>query len=568
VTASDGSGEIDRKARVRAFRRLFLGLAYDFWRQARLIRRQGMRRARQVMAPRHRKRAIQFRETAAEMGGVLIKLGQFLSARADVMPEEYLQELSQLQDEVPPVPFGPIKDLIEREFGRPLADVFPVFEPTPVAAASLGQVHEAALPDGTLVAVKVQRPGIEELVDVDLATFAWLMEAVERFTRFGSQFDIPGLVAQFAQTLSDELDFLREGSHAERLSEDLADSPFVYVPAVHWEYTTTRVLTLERIAGIKISDYDQLEAAGVDRHVVADEVFQSYMQQILGHGFFHADPHPGNLFVVPPGEAVRPGSDGSSPTIEFVDFGMVGEITARERELFQEGVIAGSRHDFDALLDVLVRLGFIRPGSSLEPIKRAIEFVFATYSGMGARHVDVEALESLQEDVRTLVYEQPFTLPAQFGFLGRAVGTLIGLVSGLDPQYDFVSAVRPYVHRVTTGDPGFVLRTFADQAVRVAQSLAELPGRLDTFLERASSGQITVRSSDPEFVAALRRSARSRRAVALSIWATGLLVGGVALFAMGHADLAAGFAGASVLVMIAGVWLGRERRGPHNPHGF
>jgi predicted unusual protein kinase regulating ubiquinone biosynthesis (AarF/ABC1/UbiB family) len=543
---------IDRKARIRAFRRLFLGIVWDLYREARLTRRLGIRDARRKMSARHRRRAIQFRETAGQMGGVVIKLGQFLSARADVMPEEYLQELSKLQDEVPPVPFDAIRGVIEEEFGKPLQQVYRQFDAEPLAAASLGQVHAAVLTDGTRVAVKVQRPGIRELVDVDMATFAWLMDGAHRLTRFGRRFDIPGLVDEFARTLSDELDFYREGTHAERFCEDFARNPIIEVPDVFWDYTTDRVLTLERIDGIKISDYEALEAAGVDRSVVADEVFQSYMQQILVDGFFHADPHPGNLFVVTQGGPTR---------ITFVDFGMVGEITDQEREQFKHAVIAGSARDLDDLVASLSRLGFIRPGANVDPIKRAIAWIFEHYSGITAHRVSYEELESIQEDIRTLVYEHPFTLPSQFGFLGRAVGTMIGLVSGLDPHYDFVSAVKPYVRRATTGDPAFVIRQVRERVVRVGTALLDLPERVEKLLELAERGELNVRTQPLSGAAAREQAAWGRLVIAFSIWAVGLLGAGVVFFVMGLVDWAVPFWAVSLLVMVIIALPERRRRG-------
>lgn len=541
---------VERKARIRAFRRLFLGIVWDLYREARLSRRVGISEARRRMSRRHRRRAIQFRDTASAMGGVVIKLGQFLSARADVMPEEYLQELSKLQDEVPPVPYKDIAAVVEEEFGRPIREVFPVFEEEPVAAASLGQVHLAALPDGTQVAVKVQRPGIRELVDVDLATLDWLMTGAHRFTRLGRQFDIPGLMDEFVRTLGEELDFWREGWHADRFRSNFRGQTIIYVPKVFWEKTTDRVLTLEHVDGIKISDYEALEAAGIDRHLVADEVFQSYMKQILTDGFFHADPHPGNLFVVRTGDEVG---------ITFVDFGMVGELTPKDRELLKLGVIAGSRRDFDALVDILSKLGFIRAGASKEPIKRALEWVFDAYSGMAAERIDYEALEAIQEDIRTLVYEQPFTLPRQFGFLGRAVGTMIGLVSGLDPDYDFVGAVRPYVRRMTTADPAFFARQRADDAIRVSRALLELPGRLDRLLAAAEKGDLVVRERNPELADAVRRAGWARSELAFAVWAVGLLAAGVVLYVVEAVDLAVGFWAAAVLTMAVIAFPSRDK---------
>jgi len=269
-------------------------------------------------------------------------------------------------------------------------------------------------------------------------------------------------------------------------------------------------------------------------------------------GFFHADPHPGNLFVV---------TEGGPTRITFVDFGMVGEITDHERELFKEAVIAGSGRDFDKLVVTLSRLGFIRPGASVEPIKRAIAWIFDHYSGITAHRVSYEELESIQEDIRTLVYEHPFTLPSQFGFLGRAVGTMIGLVSGLDPHYDFVSAVKPYVRRATTGDPSFVIRQVQERVVRVGTALLELPERVERLLELAERGELNVRTQPLPGAAVREQAAWGRLVIAFAIWAVGLLGAGVVFFVMGLVDWAVPFWAVSLLVMVIIALPERRRRG-------
>lgn len=543
---------VNRGRRIRAFAGIFLGIAWDFWREARLTRKIGGNRAREKMAGRHRKRAIKLRETAIELGGVLIKLGQFLGARVDVMPEPYIQELKKLHDEVPPAPLNQVKALIENEFDCPLEKIFKTFDPTPEAAASLAQVHSAFLPTGEKVAVKVQRPGLEDLINIDLATFAYLMEGVRRFTSLGRRFDITGIVEEFSRTLGEELDFFREGYYAERFRGDFQGDKIVYIPQVYWEYTTDRVLTLEHVRGIKINRYKELEEAGIDRHQVASELVRIYIEQFLKYGFFHADPHPGNLFVMP------------GPIITFVDFGMTGEITSEMREQFERMVIAVVKQDIDEIIGALTVLGFLRKGVNLTPIRNSIEWLFENYAQIAAtREVTFESLEEIQEDIRTIMYEQPFNLPSQFAFLGRAFATLLGLVTGLEPQFNLVEEAKPYVKELVAETRQDTLMTFVREATSYGKTLLNLPRQLERTLTKAERGELKVRNESPRLTEETARLTRARYMLALSVFSSSLVVGSVLLLinhlvTFGYIMLASG-----IVVFLGGLLL-RERRTHHS----
>lgn len=543
---------VNRGRRIRAFARIYFGIAWDFWREARLTRKIGGKRARERMAGSHRKRAIKLRETAVELGGVLIKLGQFLGARVDVMPEPYIQELAKLHDEVPPAPFDEVKALIESEFGKPLEKIFKTFDPIPEAAASLAQVHSAFLATGEKVAVKVQRPGLEELINIDLATFAYFMEGLRRFTSLGRRFDISGVVEEFSRTLGEELDFFREGYYAERFAKDFEDDPVVYIPRVYWEYTTDRVLTLEHVRGVKINRYQELEKAGIDRHEVASELIRIYIEQFLKHGFFHADPHPGNLFVLP------------GPIITFVDFGMTGEITSEMREQFKRMVIAVVKQDVDEIVAALSALGFLRRGVNLTPIRHSMEWMFDHYAEISARQVTFEDLEVIQEDIRTIMYEQPFNLPSQFAFLGRAFATLNGLITGLDPQFDLVEEAKPYVQELIAETRQDMLTTFVQEAASYGKTLLNLPRQLERTLTKAERGELKVRNESPRLTEETARLTRARYTLALSIFSSSLVVGSALLLinhlaTFGYILLASGIA-----TFLGGLLLLREKRTHHS----
>lgn len=502
----------NRNKRTRKFARIFFGVAFDFWKESRIARKKGIKEARKRMSVRHRKRAVQFRKAAIELGGVLIKLGQFLSARADIMPEEYLQELARLQDEVPPVSFKEIKQVIETSFSRPIGEIFKSIDEKPIAAASLAQVHLATLPSGEEIAVKIQRPDIEELCDIDLATFSWLMDGVDSLTKWGRRVDIQGLVNEFKRTLGDELDFLREGSYAQRFKDNFLENPDIYIPKVYWEYTNERVVTLEKVVGVKISDYAQLDKQGFDRTEIAKKVVNSYLQQALIDGFFHADPHPGNLFVLP------------DARVAFVDFGMAGEITDEMRAHLKNAVIAVAKKDIQALIVALQSLGFIRKGANIEPIKKALIWIFDNYQNLTSQSVDFEILDSIQEDIRTIVYEQPFTLPVEFAFLGRAVGTVVGVVTGLDPGFDIVEAAKPYIEKIARSMRSDMINTIIGQAKEIGSLALNMPKRLDNALTQIEQGDLRVRLTSGDLQRAINRNTSAQKATAYSIYSVSFLV--------------------------------------------
>ncbi len=472
----------------------------------------------------------------------MIKLGQFMGTRADVMPEEYIEELGKLQDEVPPVPFEDIKKLIEAEFDQPLAEVFPEFAQEPEGAASLAQVHRATLPTGAKVAVKVQRPNIEKLIDYDLGTFSYLMDGLDRFTRAGRRYDIPGIVSEFARTLGDEIDFYREGYYAERFRQNFRSSQIIKIPKVYWDYTRDRVLTLEAIDGLRIWDFDEIERHQIDRNQVAHEILQSFLQMVLEDGFFHADPHPGNLFVIP------------GHVITYVDFGMVGQITPAKKEILKEGAIAVVRNDVDGLIVALTKLGFVRQDANLEPIKNTFRWLFENYSGLTSRDFDFQRLEAIQEDVRKIVYQQPFAMPSEFAFLGRAAGTLVGLITGLDPEFDFVESARPYMQRIIDEVRTGITDLIADEAKKYAQIFLGLPKQVQNVFNQLESGDLVARVDATEIVKAINRSDRGRLLNSFSVVLSSLIVGGVLLVLYGYATLSYALFGLAFLIL-AGIIL-------------
>src|SRR2546423_2751853 len=277
---------------------------------------------------------VAFRETAVELGVLMIKLGQFLSCRADLLPEQALAVLSCLQDEVPPVPFNQVVSVIESELGKPVEEVFSMLERKCTAAASLGQVHKAVLAStGETVAVKIQRPDIGQLARMDLSTLKFVIWIITRFVDVNGIIDLMGVYHEFQRTIYEEIDYVREAANARRFKEMFKDDPMIYIPRVYDQYVSRRLLVLEWIDGIKINDYAALNAAGINRLEVAKCTVCAYFYQFFKAGFFHADPHPGNIFV-------KKGATGDGPIVTFVDFGMVGSLTKQMKRLMKDVFLA------------------------------------------------------------------------------------------------------------------------------------------------------------------------------------------------------------------------------------
>src|SRR6266699_3180564 len=273
---------------------------------------------------------VAFRQTALQLGVLMIKLGQFLSSRADLLPEKALAVLASLQDEVPAEPFSHVVSVIETELGKPVELIFSTLEQKATAAASLGQVHKGVLAStGEEVAVKVQRQNIDQLVRMDLSSLKFVILVITRFRDTGNFIDLKGVYREFERTVYEEIDYITEAANCKRFQEMFKDYPTIYIPDVYDEFTTRRVLVLEWINGIKINDYPALETAGIDRLEVANRTVEAYFHQFFDEGFFHADPHPGNIFV-------KPGTPGNGPIIEFVDFGMVGSLTKNMMKAMRE----------------------------------------------------------------------------------------------------------------------------------------------------------------------------------------------------------------------------------------
>jgi predicted unusual protein kinase regulating ubiquinone biosynthesis (AarF/ABC1/UbiB family) len=345
---------------------------------------------------------VKFRETAIKLGGLMIKLGQFLSARADLLPDEALSVLATLQDEVPAEPINHVVSVIEEELGQPIDHLFSSIETSATAAASLGQVHKAVLAStGSKVAVKVQRPNIEQLVRMDLGSLKFVIRVITRFVNTGSFIDLKGVCQEFERTVFEEIDYVREAANCKRFREMFADAPTIYIPAVYDDYSARRVLVLEWIDGIKINDYTGLEAAGIDRLEVANRTVQAYFHQFFEEGFYHADPHPGNNFV-------KAGTLGNDPIIEFVFFGMVGSLSQSVMAAMKELFLSVVTRDSESMVKALTKLGFIGKGAHTAALEQGLSLLIEQFYDMTLAEVRELNIPALVDQIGQLLYDQPF----------------------------------------------------------------------------------------------------------------------------------------------------------------
>lgn len=498
--------------------------------------------------------ARRFRKLAVQMGGVMIKVGQFLSSRLDVLPREITNELAGLQDEVAPEPFEPIRVLIESEFGMPLEQKFVSFDRVPLAAASIGQVYCAQLcitqEDSTpcpSVVVKVQRPHIEEIVNIDLAALKIVGNWVQKYPPVKKRANVPMLLEEFSRSLYEEIDYVHEGKNAELFAENFKEDHNVRVPQVIWSHTTKRVLTLEDVGGIKITDYAAIEAAGISRADVAKRLLDTYLKQIFEDGFFHADPHPGNLFV----QAPPAGADQTEWKLTFVDFGMAGTLPENTFKGLREVLISVGTQDAHRLVTAYQMLNVLLPGANLEQLERASHSVFESLWGKSTKQMmemHSEEASKLIDEFGDLLYEMPFQIPENLILLGRCVSILSGMCTGLYPDFNLWDSLAPYANKLVEAEGGSKWQTILDEVLKMLQTLFTLPGKTATLISTLEHGRLEVRT--PTLTREVERLNRSQRKTALAMVFAAFLLGGVQLYLAKEMPLAAGFGVAGLLALL------------------
>jgi len=554
----------DGRARYRRILRFASWhLAVAWWYEIVLPRLGLTRLTERTRSRRMQRFARRFHGLAVDLGGLMIKVGQFMSSRLDVLPPEITKELEGLQDEVPPVPFPAIRALAEAELGVPLTQVFASIDESPVAAASLGQAHRARLApslaadsglDG--VVLKVQRPGIDQVVAVDLAALRKVGGWLRRVRIVADRVDMPALVEEFAATSLEEIDYLHEAASSERFATEFSGDDRVAVPAVVWERTTRRVLTLADVTAIKITDAEGLRAAGIDPADVAPVFAAVMFDQLFSSGFFHADPHPGNIFVTPvqaaPGE--RPWK------LTFIDFGMMGEVPPTTRRGLRKLLIAAASRDGKGLVDAIRDLGVLLPSAETSELERAMTALFARFGGMGfaeLREVDPREFRDFATQFGDVVRSLPFQLPENFLLIIRAISLTSGVCSALDPAFNLWDSVEPYAAQLLRDERGNVVQDLGREALDIAGVAVSLPKRIDAVITRFEDGSVAVTSPKLEQrIAGLDRVARR---VVSAVLFVGLLVAGAVLRA-DDVVLGTVFMAVSAIPFLHAVFSGRRGR--------
>ena len=549
------TGTIDRRRYLRVlgfFARVFVRV---LWSDV-VLRVRFLRFLRSDPLPRWIAIARRYRTLAVDLGGVLIKLGQYMSTRVDLLPIEITRELSGLQDEVPPHDFAAIVEQIEEDFGRPLKELFLHLDPEPLGAASLAQAHGAKLLDGRPVVVKVLRPGIEVLVETDLKAIGRAMGWVKWWDSVRRRVDLDWVEEEFSNTTRRELDLRLEAANVERFHEMFADDPGVRIPRVFWEVTAQRTLTEENVAGLKMGDLEAMAESGIRPAAVAKKLHQIYMEQIFTHHFLHADPHPGNLFLHP---LETEGEDGRDFQIAFVDFGMMAEIPPRLRSALRLFLIGLGGRDAAKVVQALRDGGYLLPGADLVQLEEAVEAVFDRFWGLELGRFNqlvMQEMGPMWEEFGRLLLETPIQLQVDLMFAGRAIELLSGLVTGLDDDFNPWQEVVPFAERLAAAaaETGWPLQ--AAQVLERIRMLAGLPTDLARVTELARRGRLTTRTSlAPDARKEIQRLGKSVDRLNTTVLAVGFLLAGVQLY--GEAPvLAHGLLGVAGVLAVVGRFRG------------
>jgi len=492
-------------------------------------------------ATRRKKQAIWIRDTFLDLGPTFIKVGQLFSTRADLFPSEYVEELSKLQDKVPAFSYEQVEAIIEQDLGKKVPELYRSFDPIPLAAASLGQVHRAILHSGEEVVVKVQRPGLVKLFTIDLEILKGITRYFQNHPSWGRGRDWLGIYEECCRILWLEIDYLNEGRNADTFRRNFRTHDWVKVPRVNWRYTSPRVLTLEYMPGIKISHYEAIETAGLDRKALAQMGARAYLHQLLNDGFFHADPHPGNIAVSPDGALI------------FYDFGMMGKIETNVREQLMETLFGISAKDGDRVMNSLIKLGALAPTDDMGPVRRSIQYMLDNFMD---KPFETQSVNAIADDLYEIAYDQPFRFPATFTFVMRAFSTLEGVGKGLDPEFNFMEVAQPFAMQIMSEGNGFdptnsILGELGRQAAQVSSTAWGLPRRIEDTLEKLEHGDIRVRVRSTETDRLLRRINGTQTGTTYALIISGFTLSATILFVHDKVGLAIVAALVAAVVSVA-----------------
>lgn len=447
---------------------------------------------------------VRLRKALEDLGPTFIKLGQLLSTRSDLLPPDIIAELTKLQDQVPAIPFEQIEQVVTTELGQPLEQIFSTFEPKPLGSASLGQVHLATLLDGRQVVVKVQRPEVAKTVDTDLLVLADLARLAEHRTPWGRIYSFSEMVEEFSRSLREELDYTVESRHAERIAAGFTNDATVRIPTVLWELTTTRVLTQEYFAGIPLENHAALIAAGCSLPSIAQRLTQAMIKQILEIGYFHADPHPGNILILP------------DQAIGFLDFGLVGYLSEQHKQVFIRMIMAGYRRQTEVLTQCLRELSISTVPIKEEKLRRDLDLLLDKYFDLPLSQIKLG--QAIQE-VMDVAFRHQLRLPADFTLLAKTILTLEGVVTDLDPNINILEIIQPVATKLMRQrySLSHLVRSVEDKITAYLDLAEDIPRLLRTFLSHAANGQLHINWTLVELQAMLQHLDRISNRISFSI---------------------------------------------------
>ncbi|VVB86172.1 protein kinase UbiB [uncultured archaeon] len=488
-----------------------------------LVDRFGLRPVRslreRLFGPRHIpeqilviSEAVRLRQALTKLGVTFVKFGQILSTRYDLVPEEYINELAKLQDEVPPFGYEEAKKVVEKEFGKNLDEIFLSFNPEPIAAASIGQVHRAKLLGGEDVAVKVMRPGVEKQIEVDLTIMMSLAKFAEKHIRESKFFNPVGFVEEFSRIIRQETDYAHEAQNARRFYDNFAGSATVIIPKVYDEYVSKHVLTQEYSDGIRLSDIARIEEAGLDKKKISTDIANAYLKMIFDDGFYHADPHPGNILVTREGKIV------------FLDFGMAGYVDPELREWLANLIIAIQRNDAGFLIEALTEMGLVVEGGESPMFRMKLEELINHYYGMSSKFID--PIRFLRDLIDILIKSRG-KIPANIMLLSKTLVIRDEIARNIDPEHNFAELVEPYVKKLVEEriSPSYILKETARTIWDFARLAKAFPRRLNNILSKAEKGTMKFELEHRGFEALVEEMDITSNRLSFSLIISALIVG-------------------------------------------
>ncbi|HEX7063673.1 MAG TPA: AarF/UbiB family protein [Bacillales bacterium] len=417
------------------------------------------------------KQAETYKDTAIQLGGLLIKLGQFLSARADLLPRVFIDKLEGLVDHVPPLPWEAAKETLEKEWERPYEEILHKISENPVASASIGEVYRGTLHSGEEVAVKIQRRDIEKIMHIDFKAIRIVVWLMKHLTAFGKKIHLDGLYRELVKVTKHELDFKKELDNGNFFRNGFAENEAVYIPEFYKQYSSKKVLVMEWIEGTKVTNQSFLQQQGIDPKRLANAVVDCFIKQFLDMGKFHADPHSGNVFVQKNGRLV------------LIDFGMVSGIEKKDISSITELIAGLVFEDYGKVFEALEDLGFLLPSANERELEESIKMILDVYMHHGDREVDNELMEDMLREITAVMHRQPIQLPSEFAFLGRAVSVLVGLLYSIDPDIDFLESARPSINKWVEADKDTFQTSPLDYAKDWAKPLVQIPALTRDYLK-------------------------------------------------------------------------------------